>query len=440
MTSNDMSRSISGCTEWATLTRRRLLMGGVASAASLALWGGIPKSALAGTRDPRLLTVILRGGLDGLSMIAPVGDPDYEKLRQKIALKAEGGGINAGLMLDGFFVLNPAMPFLHELYKKREAMAVHAVSTPYRGRSHFDGQDVLESGLGGVGRTDDGWLNRALAGLPSAGTANPKGLVQGSTAKGLAMGAVVPLVMRGKAPVMSWIPKANGLELRDSTVARLMDLYGQTDPKLAKAFAQGMEIDRVDRAGAGMAAAPKVATPGLPPAARPFRDFVDTAETAAKFLSAADGPRIGTLSYNGWDTHANEGAAQGQLANRLAGLDAAIRAFADGMGAAWKDTVVIIVTEFGRTAAVNGSEGTDHGTATAALLLGGAVKGGRVIANWPGLAPQNLFEARDLAPTCDLRTVLKGVLRDHLGVPTGALANAVFPDSGSAKPTEGLIV
>jgi uncharacterized protein (DUF1501 family) len=382
--------------------------------------------------------MILRGGLDGLSMIAPVGDPDYQGLRQKIALTAAGSPLNAGLPLDAFFVLNPAMPFLHELYKRREALAVHAVSTPYRGRSHFDGQDVLETGLGGVGRTDDGWLNRALAGLPSAGKANPAGLVQGT--KGLAMGAVVPLVMRGKAPVMSWIPKANGLELRDSTVARLMDLYGQSDPKLARAFAQGMEIDRVDRGGAAMAGAPKAATPAVPPGARPFRDFVDTAETAAKFLSAADGPRIGTLSYNGWDTHANEGAAQGQLANRLAGLDAAIKAFADGMGAAWKDTVVVIVTEFGRTAAVNGSEGTDHGTATAALLVGGAVKGGRVIADWPGLAPANLYEARDLKPTSDLRTVLKGVLRDHLGIPTGALADLVFPASQAAVPTDGLIV
>jgi uncharacterized protein (DUF1501 family) len=428
-----MANSLSsGCVELAHVTRRQLLSG--ASAASLAMWTGIPKAASADRRDPRLLTIILRGGLDGLSMVAPVGDPDYERLRQKIALRADGAGLNSGLPLDGFFVLNPAMPFVHDLYRKREAMAVHAVSTPYRGRSHFDGQDVLESGLGGVGRTDDGWLNRALAGLPRAGNANPQGL---------AMGAVVPLVMRGAAPVMSWIPKTNGLELRESTVARLMDLYGQTDPKLARAFAEGMKIDRVDRVSSAMAAVPpsaqKPAAQAGPPVARPFRDFVDTAETAAKFMSAADGPRIATLSYNGWDTHANEGAAQGQLATRLAGLDAAIKAFAEGMGVAWKDTVVMVLTEFGRTAAVNGSEGTDHGTATAALLVGGAVKGGRVMANWPGLSPKDLFEARDLAPTCDLRTVLKGVLRDHLGVPSGILANAVFPDSHATAPTDGLI-
>jgi uncharacterized protein (DUF1501 family) len=435
------AKAQAACAEDLALTRRRLLTGGAAAAASLALWSGLPPAALAGTRDPRLLTIILRGGLDGLTMIAPVGDPDYARLRQKIAIRAGGGaasgpytGPDAGLPLDGFFALNPAMPYLYQLYQKRQALAVHAVATPYRGRSHFDGQDVLESGLGGVGRTDDGWLNRALSGMGAAANAAIKAPTK-AVAQGLAMGAVVPLVMRGAAPVLSWIPKTNNLELRDSTVARLMDLYGQTDPKLARAFADGMAINRYDQTGPGAVPASKGVTPG----SRPFRDFVDTAETAAKFLVSADGPRVGTLSYNGWDTHANEGAGAGQLANRLAGLDAAIRAFAEGMGAAWKDTVVIVVTEFGRTAAVNGTDGTDHGTATAALLIGGAVRGGRVIADWPGLAAKNLYDARDLAPTCDLRTVFKGVLHDHLGVPSGVLANSVFPDSRHALPTQGLI-
>jgi uncharacterized protein (DUF1501 family) len=427
----------SGCAEFSALTRRRLLAG--AGAASLAVWGGMPRVASAGSRDPRLLVMILRGGLDGLSMVAPTGDPDYVRLRQKIALHTIGAAndVNAGLALDNLFVLNPAMPFIHELYQRRQAMAVHAVATPYRGRSHFDGQDVLETGLGGVGRTDDGWLNRALAGLPRTGLVNPQGLAQG-----LAMGAVVPLVMRGQSPVLSWIPKANGLELRDSTVARLMDLYGQTDPKLARAFAEGISIEQIDRGPVASASPVVGATPAAakaPVVARPFRDFVDTAETAAKFMSAADGPRIGTLSYNGWDTHANEGAGQGQLANRLAGLDAAVKAFCDGMGRVWKDTAVMIVTEFGRTAAVNGSDGTDHGTATAALLVGGAINGGRVVATWPGLAPNNLYEARDLAPTLDLRAVFKGVLRDHLGVPHSTLAHTVFPGSAAVTPLHDLI-
>ncbi|MEQ1612462.1 MAG: DUF1501 domain-containing protein [Hyphomicrobiaceae bacterium] len=408
------------CTEHSILSRRQLLKG---STASLALWGFVPKAAIAGTRDPRLLTIVLRGGLDGLSMIAPVGDPDYQRIRLRLALSKEGP--TPGLPLDDFFLLNAAMPYLHSLYQKREALGLHAVATPYRGRSHFDGQDMLESGLPGVTRTEDGWLNRALSGLSVAGKADPKGL---------AMGAVVPLVMRGAAPVMTWIPKAYGIQLRDSTIARLMDLYGQTDPKLAKAFAEGLEIDKV-----GMVPA-KATAPTQPQPPRPFRDFIETAETAAKFLSAADGPRVGALSYNGWDTHANEGAVQGQLATRLAGLDAAIKAFAEGMGPAWKDTVVVIVTEFGRTAHTNGTEGTDHGTGMASLLVGGAVKGGRVLAKWPGLADKDLYEGRDLNPTMDLRAVFKGVLRDHLGIPAGALASKVFPDSRGVEPLNELLV
>lgn len=435
-----------GCLESTLLTRRRLLKGG---SASLALWSFIPRSAIAGTRDPRLLTVILRGGLDGIALIAPVGDPEYQKLRGNLAIPASGTG--AGLPLDSMFMLNANMPFLHGLYQKGQALGVHAVATPYRGRSHFDGQDVLESGQPGTGRVDDGWMNRALNGLPSAGTAAPK--------KGLAMGAVVPLVMRGQAPVLSWIPKTYNLPLRESTIARLNELYSVTDPMLAKAFAEGLEIDRISMAGSAVPPAqpaapmsagkspqpsqPKTAQQpqqaAQPAAPRPFRDFVDAAEAAAKFLAAADGPRIGALSYNGWDTHANEGVIQGQLGNRLAGLDAAIQALHNGMGENWKDTIVVIITEFGRTARVNGTEGTDHGTGMAALLVGGAVKGGRVIADWPGLSEKALFENRDLMPTRDLRTVLKGVLRDHVGVPEGVLTKTVFPDSTSAKTLDGIV-
>jgi uncharacterized protein (DUF1501 family) len=435
------------CSENVVLNRRRLLSGG---AASLALWSFLPKAAIAGTRDPRLLTIVLRGGVDGLSLAAPVGDPDYVRLRQHIAMGGPGQG-SGGLALDSLFVLNPNMPFLHGLYAKKEALIVHAVHTPYRERSHFDGQDVLESGLGGVGKADQGWLNRALAGMPSAGKAD---------AKGLSIGPVVPLVMRGKAQVLSWIPKIYNLPLHDSTVARLMDLYAHTDPALAKSLAAGMEIHRVAEAGGAMASAtPAVTKPAsdvtmqmagggtmtMPqqpaqPNAALFREFTEAAEAAAKFLAAADGPRIGALSYNGWDTHANEGVVQGQLGNRLAGLDAAIRVLADGLGAAWKDTVVMIVTEFGRTARVNGTSGTDHGMATCAVLVGGAVKGGRMIADWPGLADGNLHEARDLKPTRDLRTIFKGVLKDHLGIPDGALGSTVFPESGTAKPLADLVV
>ncbi|MEZ5909816.1 MAG: DUF1501 domain-containing protein [Hyphomicrobiaceae bacterium] len=418
------------------VTRRQMLVGG----ASLALWAGLPNvSALAAGRDPRLLVVILRGGLDGLSLAPPIGDPDYIRLRGEAALPRSGPG--AGLALDGFFALNGNMPFLHGLYGRKQALIVHAVATPYRGRSHFDGQDVLESGLATTTRSDDGWLNRALAGLDVRGRSAPL--------KGLAMGPVVPLVMRGSAPVVSWIPPTFRRPLDNDTVSRLMDLYAESDPVLARALAEGVEIDRVSMAGPRSARPPMTSAPPTPqtspampatPRTPPrFRLFIETAETAARLMSAADGPRIGALSYNGWDTHANEGAATGQLGQRLAGLDAAIKAFADGMGAAWKHSVVAVVTEFGRTARINGTRGSDHGTGTVAILAGGSIRGGRMIADWPGLSDRALRDGRDLAPTTDLRAVFKGLLRDHLAIPEQALARRVFPDSAAIKPFDGLL-
>lgn len=399
--------------------RRGLLTGG----ASLAMWGLLPRVASAAdARDTRLLVVILRGALDGLALAAPLGDPDYERLRGAAAMPKSGTG--AGLDLDGFFALNAGMPNLHALYKSREALIVHAAATPYRARSHFDGQDMLESGFAGVGAVRDGWLNRGLQQLPSADHGKTR-----AAAQGLSIGAVMPLVMRGAAPVVTWMPKVNSMALANSTMDRLAGLYAHRDEKLASAFAKGMMLDDTTAA----------ASPALAAAPPPMRAFIETAETAARFMTTPGGPRIGTLSFDGWDTHANEGATSGVLSNRLAGLDAGINAFRSGMGAAWKDTVVAIVTEFGRTAATNGTEGTDHGTGTIALLLGGAVKGGRVIANWPGLAQSKLYEGRDLAPTTDLRGVLKGALKDHLGLQQDALATSVFPDSAAVAPMTGLI-
>lgn len=408
---------------------RRAVLGG---AASLSLWGLVPRRATAATGDPRLLLVVLRGGLDGLALASPAADPDLERLRGRFAVTAQGE--IPGLPLDGFFVLNPAMPHLHALYRRREALIAHAVATPYRQRSHFDAQDLLESGIPAVGRSDTGFLNRALSRLETSGRADPTGLTKAAGSKGLAMGAVVPLVMRGPAHVLSWIPQTSGLPLRELTIARLMDLYAQTDPALAKAFAQGIALE--DVAVAGGTTPSKPGAPQLLPAQR---EFVETARAAARFLAKPDGPRIGTLSFNGWDTHANAGVLKGVLANRLGGLDAALRAFEEEIGPAWKETVVVVVTEFGRTARINGTEGTDHGTATTALLVGGAVKGGRIVADWPGLAETALHEGRDLKPTLDVRALLKGVLRDHVGLTDRALADEVFPSSAAVKALSGLV-
>ena len=394
-------------------SRRALLLGG----ASFAAWAYLPKFARATDgRDPRLIVIILRGALDGLATVAPVGDPDYAGLHGSIALASEGP--HAATMLDSFFALHPSMPEFARMYRDKQAAVIHAVSTPYRDRSHFDGQDVLESGFAGPGRVQSGWLNRALEGLPKGG----------HVTNGLAVGATTPLVLRGAAPTVGWAP-VNLPAAADDTAARLLDLYQHRDPALASALSQGLQLEKT-ASGDEMKAKPGGSNAGA---------MRLVARGAAKVMAADDGPRIAALAFDGWDTHANEGGPVGRLAQLLSGLDGALGEFQSGLGERWRDTVVVVATEFGRTARINGTEGTDHGTGTVALLAGGAVKGGRMIADWPGLKVANLYEGRDLAPTTDLRAALKGVLHDHLGISESVLAKNVFPDSAPVKPMQGLI-
>jgi uncharacterized protein (DUF1501 family) len=375
---------------------------------------------------------VLRGALDGLAAVAPVGDPDYQALRGDKVLRLDG--LSPALPLDRFFALNPAMPNLHRLYVAGQASIVHAVATPYRERSHFDGQDVLESGLAAPGVTDTGWLNRALSALEPGGRLDP------GNHKAFAVGPVTPLVVRGPAPVLSWTPPRLPPAGED-TLMRLLDLYRHTDAALGRALEERIGLAAIARAG-GMEIEPQPGQPrpGIGQAGQVRAYFAESAGSAAKFMARPDGPRVGALAFDGWDTHADEGAVNGRLAALLGALDGALAAIEAGMGAAWRDTVVAVVTEFGRTARINGTEGTDHGTATIALLAGGAVKGGRVISDWPGLKTANLRDQRDLKPTTDLRAVIKGVLRDHLRVPDTVLAANVFPDSSGAKPLTGLVV
>jgi uncharacterized protein (DUF1501 family) len=408
-------------------SRRELLL----ASGTLFAWAFAPKIARAEGRDPRLLTIVLRGALDGLAAVAPVGDPDWIGLRGDKALTLDGA--TPGLALDSFFALNPAMPNLHRLYTSGTATIVHACATPYRERSHFDGQDVLESGVLRPGTSETGWLNRALTALA------PEGRAGSASRDAFAVGPMTPLVVRGPAPVLSWtpsrLPPAN-----DDTLMRLLDLYRHTDPALARALEERMGLAAIAGAG-GMAKSDQKPQPGAPgPAAQLRAYFADSAGMAAKFLAQPDGPRIGALAFDGWDTHADEGVLNGRLATLLGALDGALAAIESNMGPAWRDTVVIVVTEFGRTARINGTEGTDHGTATVAFLAGGALKGGRVIADWPGLKVAHLQDGRDLKPTTDLRAVVKGLLHDHLRVDERALTAKVFPDSGAAKPMTGLLV
>jgi uncharacterized protein (DUF1501 family) len=408
-------------------TRRELLAG----AGVLFAWPFLPRLARAEGRDPRMLTIILRGALDGLAAVAPVGDPDWVKLRGDKALLLDGK--TPALPLDAFFAINPAMPNVHRLYKAGQAAIVHAAATPYRERSHFDGQDVLESGLPNPGRSETGWLNRALGGLEAEARVRRDG-------RAFAVGPVTPLVVRGPAPVMSWTPQRIQPASED-TMARLIELYQHTDTELARAIVGRRELETMARAGDAATMAPtegRQGPQGFAPQVRAF--FADAAGTAAKFLARPDGPRIGALAFNGWDTHVDEGADNGRLATLLGALDGAIAAVEKSMGPAWNETVVTVVTEFGRTARINGTNGTDHGTGTIALLAGGALKGGRVIADWPGLRQADLYEGRDLAATTDLRAVLKGLLKDHLRVTDQALATSIFPGSADVKPMAGLCV
>lgn len=388
------------------------LAGGAAAFGARYSFANVPAAGSA-----RFVFLIMRGALDGLSAVPPYGDPDYARLRGELAI-APPGGADAALPLNGLFGLNPGLSYLHEAYQARELLVMQAVATPYRERSHFDGQDVLENGLTVPHASESGWLNRALQCLPSAGAA-----------QGVALGQNVPLVLRGAAPITSWAPSTLP-ELDTDTLQRIADRYAGDAllaPRLSEALATSQMADQAQQnAGDAMAMKGDASTPLL---ARSAAHYVETVHMAASFLRREDGPAVAVFDTTGWDTHFNEGGAKGQLRTRLAALDQGLRALHDGMGDAWSRTVVLIATEFGRTAAANGTHGTDHGTATAAFLLGGAVAGGRVQADWPGLSRQALYQERDLMPTLSLHSVIKSVLADHLRIARRSLDRDVFPAS-----------
>ncbi len=393
------------------LNRRHLLLGagGAAALSFPALaFGQAPAT------DKRLLVVILRGGMDGLSAAPPLGDPAYAGARGRLALPRSGD--NAALALDSTFALHRNLPKLHALYRAGELLPIHACATNYRERSHFDAQNVLETGGARPFARDHGWLNAALGALPRA---RPE--------MGIALSAQAPLIVRGPTPVATWSP--SGLpDVDQDTMARLLALYRERDPALAGALDSALSANQV----AMESGADEMSGRGA-------RTLTPIAQIAARFLKAGDGPIAAVLEMGGWDTHANQGAEQGALARGLTALDNGLDAFRTDMGADWANTAIIVVTEFGRTVAPNGAGGTDHGAGAAAFLTGGAVAGGRVLADWPGLSRSALHEGRDLRPTTDLRAVFKGVLGDHLRVASSALERDVFPDSAAARPIQGLI-
>jgi uncharacterized protein (DUF1501 family) len=391
---------------------RRQVLGALAMSGALA---GAPRFAFAaGATDKRLVVVLLRGAMDGLSAVPACGDPDFERARSGLAI-AGPGQANGALALDSTFGLHPALSGLHDRYARRELIVFQAIASPYRDRSHFDGQNLLENGSDAPYGLPDGWLNRALVGLPQARR-------QGRTDLGVALAPSMPLIMRGPARVTSWSPSLLPAPQAD-LLARVRALYDETDPKLAMALSEAVDANAATGQGAAKAGG---------------QEFLALMKAAARFMAEPNGPCVAMIDSTGWDTHANQAGPYSPLTRNLTQLDRGIAALADGLGDHWSQTAVVVMTEFGRTVAMNGTSGTDHGTASAAFLVGGAVAGGRVLADWPGLKPAALYAGRDLKPTADLRSLTKAALRDHLGMDEVRLEAVVFPGSRAARPFDGL--
>ncbi len=397
-----------GCLESRLLMSRRSMLGVTASLFTSAF---LPNFAHAETDgQARLFVVILRGGMDGIGMVIPKLDSHYVGMRRELALP-----FSSTLSLGSDFALHPGMPRLHRMFTAGDATIVPAAGIPLRNRSHFECQDNLENGLPVNISNATGWLNRMLGALPKGDPIR--------TNRGVEIGDA-PVILRGSEPVLGWSPtwfeKSNPI-----TIANLESAYRKLDLELWDSLSRGLAADALAlNSGAGSDDDISSLRKG----------FIG----AARLMRAPAGPRIAVLSVDGYDTHADQGGATGQFNDRLMELDLALNDLKVEMGPAWSKTVAICVTEFGRTVRTNGDSGTDHGVATAGILAGGALKGG-IVGDWPGIAQAQLYEDSALVPAVDLRSIFKGVLRDHLGVPIDILNTTVFPDSQAAKPTPNLI-
>ena len=389
------------------LSRRHALLG-LGAAVSL---GSTSLAMAAAPTDRRLVVVILRGALDGLAAVIPYGDPALAQ--QRGALLPPGIGADGGMLdLGGFYALHPALTGMHAMFREGELLPVHAVAGHVQTRSHFEAQDLMESGAGQ--RLSSGWLNRAVAGM-AAGPA---------TSAPLSIGMSLPLLLRGPAPVGAYAPLAYAQPQPD-LYARLVALHAH-DPATGPALRQGL----TER---GFTAETLMHQPATPESRR--YAFATLAATAGRLLAEARGPRIAAMELGGWDTHAAQAA---RLANPLKQLDDGLVALRDSLGDAWRQTAVLVVTEFGRTVRINGTNGTDHGTGGVAFVAGGAVAGGTVRADWPGLSDNRLLDGRDLQPTMDVRALAKGLLAQHLGLDQAAILQA-FPGSEAVSPAAGLV-
>ena len=373
---------------------RRHFLGLLAAGTGLAL--AAPHLALArAATERRFVFIIQRGAADGLETLIPYADPGYARLRGALAVDTA-----AGTRLDGMFALHPSLAETGRLYAQGQALFVHAVASPYSDRSHFDGQNVLETGGSAPYQVKDGWLNRLVAQLPRREEA-------------IAFAPTVPMALRGPAEVASYAPSSLP-QASDDLLLRVARLY-EGDAQLHALWTSAMDTRGVAMDGGNN---------------RPRMDGASLGKLAAGFLARQDGPRIAMIETGGWDTHS---AQNNRLAAQLKNLDALIAALHGGLDDAWSQTVVLVATEFGRTAAANGTGGTDHGTGAVAMLMGGAVQGGRVLADWPGLQPGQLLENRDLQPTTSVDALIASAAGECFGIDPQRLARNLFPQ-GHALP------
>jgi len=380
------------------LTRRFFLGAGGGAIAALAM----PRMAFArANTDRRFVFIIQRGAAHGLSILGPTVDPQHASIRGDF-----DQDLHIGTRLGSFFTLHPALAEAAKMYAAEQALFVHAVASPYRDRSHFDGQNVLETGGSSAYQLADGWLNRLLALLPA------------SDSSALALSDTVPMALRGPNRVSSYAPsKLRGPS--EDLLQRISAMY-DTDHQLhglwSEAVATRMSAADVENSG---------------------QSGTTIGNVAAKLLSGNSGARIAMIETNGWDTHS---AQRGRLAAQLKNLDGIVSGIKTGLGADWSNTLVIAATEFGRTVRPNGTAGTDHGEASVAMLFGGAVAGGKIIADWPGLAAAALYEGRDLKPTTRLDALIGGAISQHYGLESARVMETLFPESGRAAIAQRMIV
>ena len=375
------------------LTRRTLLT----SMGALGVSVLAPTVSQARQSNTKLVVVILRGAMDGLAAVPKINDPHIRSHRPNLIPH------NTLALRDGF-ALHPNLVTVHKNFDAGDAAIVHALAGPWRDRSHFKAQDLLESGTEKT-VLKDGWLNRALQVSPAP-------------LKAVSIGPAQPLILRGKAQAASWSPAVLP-EANEDTVNRLLDLYAD-DPLLGPALAEAIKVDQI----AG-------------DAAKGIRgnQYVAPMGAAGRLIAADDGPDIAVVSLGGWDTHANQ---NGVLGNRLRQLDLGLSKLKQELGTHWSKSAIVVVTEFGRTVRQNGGRGTDHGTGGVGLVLGGAVKGGRILGEWPGLATNQLYQNRDLYPANDMRGLLANLLREQFGFRKSDLTRSVFPDSQGVRMIEAI--